>query len=127
MELLHTAAAVILGGLATTLVVCLFVLPVASRVFGLGPVPEPDETLAGIAMASGADAAGGVTVPGTRPPAEAYDAHLARTGGSDVEHALVRDNGAVHRDGSSHGSSATDAGPPADNQRPDADGYGEGS
>jgi Cu/Ag efflux pump CusA len=42
MELLHTAAIVILGGLGTTTLVSLFVLPVACRLLGPGipPIPE---------------------------------------------------------------------------------------
>jgi Cu/Ag efflux pump CusA len=51
MELLHTAAAVILGGLVTITLVCLVVLPAASRLFGPAPAAESDETVAGIAMA----------------------------------------------------------------------------
>jgi len=77
MELLHTAAAVILGGLATTLLVGLVVLPVASHLFGSAPAPESDDALAGIAMASGADVAEGVTVPSTRPPADAMSGQMS--------------------------------------------------
>jgi Cu/Ag efflux pump CusA len=139
MELLHTAAAVILGGLATTLLVCLFVLPVASRRFGLGPVPESDEMLGGIALASGADR---VTVPSTRQPAEAMQGQMAGARVYDVEHALVRDN-TGSRDSTSvrdttgvrdttagrgngrQRGSATDAGPPSDTRPGDADGFRE--
>ena len=71
MELLHTAAAVILGGLAATLLVCLIALPVACHRFGLAATTEPGDALAGVAMAGGADGAGGVTVPGARQSAEA--------------------------------------------------------
>jgi Cu/Ag efflux pump CusA len=133
MELLHTAAAVILGGLATTAIVCLVVLPVAGRLLGPAPAPESDESLAGIAMASGADAAGGVTVPSTRQPADAMHGELAGARASDVEHALVRDNPPGNGDGLRHGPSrapshrpeATDAGPPADTQPGDASGFRE--
>jgi hypothetical protein len=123
MELLHTAAAVILGGLATTLLVCLVVLPVASRLIGPGPPAETDDTLAGIA--DGADVTDGVTVPGTRQPADAMHGHRAGAGATNVEHALVRDNSAGRRDGPPHRPTATDAGPPADVQSPDARGSGE--
>ena len=75
MELLHTAAAVILGGLATTTLVCLVVLPSASSLFGPAPAVESDETPAGIAMADSADMAAVVAVPGTRQPPEAMDGH----------------------------------------------------
>jgi hypothetical protein len=114
MELLHTAAAVILGGLATTALVCLVVLPVATRLFGRAPAPDSDDALAGIAMASGAGAAGAVTVPSTRPPAEALDGQMTGARGPDVEHAFVRDNpGGRGGNGSPH-RPGTDAGPPAD-------------
>jgi hypothetical protein len=125
MELLHTAAAVILGGLATTVLVCLVVLPVASRLFGPGPAMDSDETLAGLAMAGGADVAGGVTVPSTRQPADAMHGQRAGAGATNVEHALVRDNSAGRRDGPPHRPTATGAGPPADVQSPDARGSGE--
>ena len=103
MELLHTAAAVILGGLVTTMLVCLVVLPAASRLFGPAPAAESDETLAGIAMAGGADMAAGVAVPSTRQPAEATDGHGESVQAADAEHATVRDvlgrrdNGPPHR------------------------------
>jgi hypothetical protein len=125
MELLHTAAAVILGGLATTLLVCLVVLPVASRLIGPGPTAESGGTLAGIATADGADVTDGVTVPGTRQPADAMHGHRAGAGATNAEHALVRDDSAGRRDGPPHRPTATDAGPPADVQSPDARGYGE--
>jgi Cu/Ag efflux pump CusA len=125
MELLHTAAAVILGGLATTLLVCLVVLPVATRLIGPGPTAESGGTLAGIATADGADVTDGVTVPGTRQPADALHGHRAGAGATNAEHALVRDNSAGRRDGPPHRPTATDAGPPADVQSPDARGYGE--
>jgi Cu/Ag efflux pump CusA len=51
LEMLHTAAAVLLAGLATTTLVSLFVLPVAGRL--LGPRPKLDSAMA----ASAADAA----------------------------------------------------------------------
>jgi Cu/Ag efflux pump CusA len=125
MELLHTAAAVILGGLVTTVLVCLFVLPVASRLFGPGPRVESDETLAGIDIADGADMADGVTVPTTREPADAMHGQRAGAGAANVEHAFVRDNSAGRGDGPAHRPTATDAGPPADAQSPDAPGSGE--
>jgi Cu/Ag efflux pump CusA len=125
MELLHTAAAVILGGLFTTVLVCLFVLPVASRLFGAGPRVESDETLGGIDIAGGADVADGVTVPSTRQPADAMHGDRAGAGAANVEHALVRDNSGGRRDGPAHRPTATDAGPPADAQSPDAPGSGE--
>jgi Cu/Ag efflux pump CusA len=125
MELLHTAAAVILGGLFTTVLVCLFVLPVASRLFGAGPRVESDETLGGIDIAGGADVADGVTVPSTRQPADVMHGDRAGAGAANVEHALVRDNSAGRRDGPAHRPTATDAGPPADAQSPDAPGSGE--
>jgi Cu/Ag efflux pump CusA len=124
MELLHTAAAVILGGLATTLLVCLVVLPVASRLIGPGPTLESDDTLAGITIAGDADVAGGVTVPATRQPADAMHGHRAGAGAANVEHALVRDNSAGRGDGPPHRPPATDAGPP--NTRPgDTSGFRE--
>jgi Cu/Ag efflux pump CusA len=43
LELLHTAAAVILGGLATTTLVGLFVLPVACLRFGPAPAAPQEE------------------------------------------------------------------------------------
>ena len=125
MELLHTAAAVILGGLATTLLVCLVVLPVASCLIGPGPTVESDDTLAGIAIAGGADVTAGVTVPGTRQPADAMHGQGAGAGVTNVEHALVRDDSAGRRDGPPHRPTATDAGPPADVQSPDARESGE--
>jgi Cu/Ag efflux pump CusA len=125
MELLHTAAAVILGGLATTVLVCLVVLPVASRLIGPGPVLESDDALAGIAAAEGADAAEGVTVPGSRQPADALHGHRAGAGAANIEHAIVRDNSAGRRDGPPRRPTATDAGPPADAQAPDTGGTGE--
>jgi hypothetical protein len=125
MELLHTAAAVILGGLATTLLVCLVVLPVASRLIGPGPTAESGGMLAGIAIADGADVTDGVTVPGTRQPADAMHGHRAGAGATNAEHELVRDNSAGRRDGPPHRPTATDAGPPADVQSPDAREYGE--
>ena len=44
-EILHTAAAVICGGLVTTALVSLFALPVAFLRLGPGPAPAPDEGL----------------------------------------------------------------------------------
>jgi Cu/Ag efflux pump CusA len=88
MELLHTAAAVILGGLAATVVVCLIALPVACHRFGLAATTEPDEVLSGLAS--------------------------------------VRDDTGAHRDGV-WPETATDARPPSDTQRPDADGFREGT
>ena len=118
MELLHTAAAVILGGLATTALVCLAVLPAATRFFGPAPAVESDETLAGIAMAGGPDIVGGVPdlaneVPNARTPAEAMYDHADSGRGESVradnaEPALVRDTGDGHHrppDGPSHGPS----------------------
>ena len=129
MELLHTAAAVILGGLATTLLVGLVVLPVASHLFGSAPAPESDDALAGIGMASRADVAEGVTVPSTRPPADAMSGQMSGAPGPDVEHALVRDNtggrGAGPPPGPPHRPTATDAGPPSDTQPGDASGFRE--
>ena len=125
MELLHTAAAVILGGLATTLLVCLIVLPVASHLFGSAPAPESDDALAGIAMASGPDAAEGVTVPSTRPPADAMNSQPNGARASDVEHALVRDNTGGRGGGAPHRPTATDAGPPSDTQPGDTTGFRE--
>jgi Cu/Ag efflux pump CusA len=125
MELLHTAAAVILGGLVTTVLVCLFVLPVASRLFGPGPRVESGETLAGIDIAGGADVADRVTVPSTRQPADALHGQRAGAGAANVKHALVRDNSAGRREGPAHRPTATDAGPPSDYQSPDAPGSGE--
>jgi len=125
MELLHTAAAVILGGLATTLLVCLVVLPVASRLIGPGPALESDDTLAGITIAGDADVAGGVTVPATRQPADAMHGHRAGAGAANMEHALVRDNSAGRGDGPPHRPSATDAGPPSDTQPGDTSGFRE--
>ncbi len=125
MELPHTAAAVILGGLATTLLVCLIVLPVASHLFGSAPAPESDDALAGIAMASGPGAAEGVTVPSTRPPADAMNGQTSGARAPDVEHALVRDNTGGRGDGPPHRPSATDAGPPSDTQPGDTSGLRE--
>jgi len=119
MELLHTAAAVILGGLAATLLVCLIALPVACHRFGLAATAEPGEALTGLAMTSGADAAGGITVPDTRQPAEAMRGQTDGATGSDVEPATVRDDTEAHRDGPGTGS-------PTDTQRPDADGFRDG-
>jgi Cu/Ag efflux pump CusA len=127
MELLHTAAAVILGGLATTLLVCLVVLPVASRLIGPGPALESDDTLAGITMAGDADVADGVTVPTARQPADAMHGHRAGAGAANMEHALVRDNSAGRGDGPPHGPSATGAGPPSDAQPGDTSGLREGA
>jgi len=56
MELLHTAAAVILGGLASTLLVCLVGLPAAAGVLGSGVAAELAD--------------GEVTVPGARQAAD---------------------------------------------------------
>ena len=53
MELLHTAAAVILGGLAATVGVCLIALPVARHRFGPAAT-TPDDARAGLAIADGA-------------------------------------------------------------------------
>ncbi|MGH3212336.1 MAG: efflux RND transporter permease subunit [Trebonia sp.] len=125
MELLHTAAAVILAGLATTVLVCLVVLPLASRLIGHGPTMESDDALAGIAMASGADEAGEVPVPSTRQPADAMHGHRAGAGATNVKHALVRDNPASRGDGPPRQPTATDAGPPADTQTPAAGRSGE--
>jgi Cu/Ag efflux pump CusA len=58
MELLHTAAAVILGGLVTCTLVNLFVLPVADAM--LGPVLATDRT-------DSPDAAGGATFAADEP------------------------------------------------------------
>jgi Cu/Ag efflux pump CusA len=127
MELLHTAAAVILGGLATTLLVCLVVLPVASRLIGPGPTLESDDTLAGITMAGDADVADGVTVPTARQPADAMHGHRAGAGAANMEHALVRDNSAGRGDGPPHRPPATDAGPPSDTQPGDTSGLREGA
>jgi Cu/Ag efflux pump CusA len=122
-ELLHTAAAVILGGLATTTLACLVVLPVAGQLFGPGPAATADETLAGVAMASGADVAGGVTVPSTRQPAEAMHGQRAGAGAASVEHALVRDNTGGRRNGPPHRQADPRPGPPAGAQPPDAAGF----
>jgi hypothetical protein len=126
MELLHTAAAVILGGLAATLLVCLIALPVAGHRFGLAATAEPGEALTGPAMTSGADAAGGVTVRDTRPPAEAVPGQTDGATGSGVEPATVRDDTEAYRDGLWTGP-PTGAWPPPDTQRPDADGFRDGA
>ena len=81
MELLHTAAAVILGGLATTTLVCLVVLPVRAASSAPPRRWSPTRRPAGIAMADGADMAAGVAVPGTRQPPEACTAR-GRSGGA---------------------------------------------
>jgi Cu/Ag efflux pump CusA len=96
MELLHTAAAVILGGLATTALVCLVVLPVITRLFGPALTAAPTDTLAEIAMA-GQPAVDGVPVPSARQPAEPLGPHGASVG-AGVEQAAVRDPGGVPRD-----------------------------
>ncbi len=127
MELLHTAAAVILGGLAATLLVCLIALPVACHRFGLAATTGPGDALAGAGLASGAGGAGGVTVPDARQPAEATRGQMDGAPGSGAEHATVRDDTEAHRDGLGTGP-ATDAGPPAnDTQRPDTGGFREGA
>jgi Cu/Ag efflux pump CusA len=59
MELLHTAAAVILGGLATTAAVSVVALPVAARILG----PKGSVDYAGVA--------GEVAVPAARQPVDA--------------------------------------------------------
>jgi hypothetical protein len=80
-------------------------------------------------MASGTDVAEGVTVPSTRPPADAMNGQMSGARGPDVEHALVRDNTGAHGGGRRHGPphrpSATDAGPPSDTQPGDAIGFRE--
>jgi Cu/Ag efflux pump CusA len=124
MELLHTAAAVILGGLVTIALVCLVVLPAASRLFGHAPA-ESDETLAGIAMAGGADLAAGVTVPGTRQSAETIDGHGESVQAAEAEHAIVRDDPGRRRGGPPHLGADPHAGPPAGDQPPDAAGFPE--
>ena len=96
-ELLHTAAAVILGGLATTALVCLVVLPVITRLFGSALAAAPVDTLAGIAMA-GQPVSGVPAQAATRQPAEASGTHAAPVG-AGVKPAAVRDPGAVPRDG----------------------------
>jgi len=139
MELLHIAAAVILGGLATTALVGLAVLPAASRLFGPAPAVESDETLAAIAMAGGPDVAGEVpdlarTVPNARQPAEAlsdntgYDhagnGHRESVQADNAEPALVRDTGDGHRQPPLR--NADPQGDPVDGvRRPDSAGFGE--
>jgi Cu/Ag efflux pump CusA len=128
LELLHTAAAVILGGLATTLLVCLVALPVATRRLGPAATTPSGDALAALAVAAGADAAGGVTVPGSRPPADAIGGQLAGAMAPDRTRATVRDNTGARGERPQHGSRrgrATDAGPPSDAQRPGADGFRE--
>jgi Cu/Ag efflux pump CusA len=121
MELLHTAAAVILGGLATTALVCLVVLPVAGHRFGPALAPAPADTLAGIAMAG--QPAGGVAVPASRQPAESFGGHAASVA-AGVEQPAVLDQGGAPHDGLRPG-----AGPPAAGrggaQPPEAGGLGE--
>ena len=125
MELLHTAAAVILGGLVTTAGVCLVVLPVASRLLGPAPETESDETLAGIAAASGADMADGIAVPTARQHDEALDGHRETVKVADSEPALVRDNGDGRHDGPPHLGAGPHADPPAAVQSSDAAGFRE--
>jgi Cu/Ag efflux pump CusA len=120
MELLHTAAAVILGGLATTALACLVVLPVTSRLFGPALTVDSDEALAGIATAGGADIAGGIAVPTARQASEAMDGQTGSVHAADVEPALVRDHAGVRQDGPPHPGADPGAGPPADVPPPDA-------
>jgi Cu/Ag efflux pump CusA len=125
MELLHTAAAVILGGLVTTTLVCLFVLPAAGRLFRPAPAVESDEALAGIAMAGGADMPAGVAVPSARRPAEAMDGHGESVQVADGEHALVRDDSGGRHNGPPHPGADPHADPPPGAQPPDAAGFRE--
>ena len=125
MELLHTAAAVILGGLVTTIGVCLVVLPVASRLLGPGPETESDETLAGIAAAGGADLTDGISVPPARQHAEAFDGRRESVEAVETEPALVRDNGGGRHDGPPHLGADQHADPPAGVQSSDAAGFRE--
>ena len=125
MELLHTAAAVILGGLVTITLVCLVVLPAASRLFGSAPAAESDETLPGIAMAGDAGLAAGVAVPNTRQPAEATDGYGESVQAADAEHATVRDVLGRRDNGPPHRGTGPTADPPAGDQPPDATGPGE--
>ena len=103
MELLHTAAAVILGGLVTTTLVCLFVLPAASGLFGPAPAVESDDALAGIAMAGGR----GESVQ------------------ADQEHSLARDDSGRRRSEQMHPGADPHADPAGGAQPPDAAGFGE--
>ena len=125
MELLHTAAAVILGGLATTTLVCLVVLPAASRLFGPAPAAESDETLAGIAMADGTDTPAGVAVPSAREPAEAMAGGEESVKAADAEHALVRDNSGTRHHGPPALGADPHADPPGGPLPPDAAGFRE--
>ncbi len=121
MELLHTAAAVILGGLVTITLVCLVVLPVASRLFGPAPA-ESDEALSGIAMAGGGGPAAGVAVPNTRQSAEAPCGYGESVQAADAEHAIVRDVLGRRDNGPPHPGTGPPADPPAGEQPPDATG-----
>jgi multidrug efflux pump subunit AcrB len=125
MELLHTSAAVILGGLVTTLLVCLVVLPVASRLLGPTPETESDETLAGIAAASGADMADGIAVPTARQHSEALDGQRESVKVADSEPALVRDSGDGRRDGPTHLGADPHTDQPTAVQSSDAAGFRE--
>jgi hypothetical protein len=122
MELLHTAAAVILGGLATTALACLVVVPVTSRLFGPALTVDSDETLPGIAMAGRAGIADGIAVPTARQHAEAMDGQTGSVHAADVEPALVRDRAGGHRDGPPHPGADPSGGPPADAPPQDAAG-----
>jgi hypothetical protein len=93
MEMPHTAAAVMLGGLVTTTLVNLFVLPVAGQVFGArlaagSPV-----------VVSAADAAHPPAAhpPAAHPPA-AQPAHAGAGGQSAVVRAQAGDRGAGFRE-----------------------------
>ena len=129
MELLHTAAAVILGGLATTALVCLVVLPVAGRLLGPAPAPESDESLPGSPWRAAPTWPRGSRCRARASPPTPCTADLAGARASDVEHALVRDNPPGNGDGLRHGPphrpEATDAGPPADTQPGDASRFRE--
>jgi hypothetical protein len=122
MELLHTAAAVILGGLATTVLVCLVVLPVIGRLFGTTLAAAPVDTLAEIAMA-GQSPASEVPVPSARQPATPFGSHAASVG-AGVEQAAVLDPGGVTRDGRGAGPPAA---PPGGPRPPGPDGLREGT
>ena len=108
MELLHTAAAVILGGLATTALLCVFVLPVITRLFRPALTAAPVDTLAEIAMA-GQPTVEGTPVPSARQPAESPGRHAASVG-AGVEQAAVRDPGEVSHDGPPHPGTAPPGG-----------------
>ncbi|HXT93588.1 MAG TPA: efflux RND transporter permease subunit [Trebonia sp.] len=108
MELLHTAAAVILGGLATTALVCLFVLPVITSLFGPALTAAPADTLAEIAMAG--QSVDGVPVQSAHQPAEPPGTHGAAVG-AGVEQAAVRDHGGVPHDRPPHPGTDPPGGP----------------